>query len=69
MPVGPRRYRRQVLSVQLVFGLPDHVMEYYGPTDGSPEDLLVHLEQALETGELDEGDILQFLADRQRSAR
>jgi len=66
MPFGPRRYQRHLLSVELVFGLPEYVMEHLGPTDRSPEDLLLHIEQALESGDLSEADVLTLLADRAR---
>jgi hypothetical protein len=41
-------------------------MEQLGPLDQSPEDALLALEQALESGELTEADILTMLADRAR---
>jgi hypothetical protein len=62
----PRGYQRVELNVRLVFGLPDYLMEQLGPLDQSPEEALLALEQALETGELTEADILMMLADRAR---
>jgi hypothetical protein len=68
MPIKPRRYAR-VLTVQLVFGLPDFLLENLGPLDASPEDILLNLEAALESGELSEADVLTYLADRQRRTK
>jgi hypothetical protein len=65
----PAKFQRVELNVRLVFGLPDYLMEQLGPLDQSPEDALLALEQALESGELTEADILTMLADRARSSK
>lgn len=61
----PRHYTR-VLTVQLVFGLPEFILENLGPLDSSPEEFLIALEEKLDSGELTEADLLTYLADRAR---